>query len=281
MIAQTGRKQAVGSIPTSYHSLILASTADRSVKNAIYKRIQDYLSNGYAVIYAAEPDPSKVIQRLSKIATLDWEIENHIANKALIIVDRDEFYSPRMTQLDARRLTNSWLSLISQTKRQYRSKGIVAIGTLSAFLRAGNAQKLFEYEHAIDKQFSWPIETVCLYDNARLTAKLSFSQLVSILNFHNATIHNGWFYRQWRFDDIIAFVREGVDNVFGNETSSLIFKTLKLVYRLTEETIALQPGLFEEKVSRIIGGPAAELAFEIIADAIRKEASFNRIARTY
>jgi len=268
------------------HSIILS---DRRPTYTIYEKIWNYLSNGRAVVYAAEPNPSHVIQKMSKMggqysaSSKDVQLEDYVATGALTVVDKDEVYSTT-NQFDIDKLLRSWHSLILKAKgKPTTHKRVVAIGAPSSFLQTSNIEKLFEYEGRIISSEKIPktIETICWYNDPKLFAKLRYSQLLMILNDHDASIHRGWWYRRWYSDNIIAFVCDGIDNALGEGASKLIFKTLMMVYNLDKETVVSQPELFEEKVTKIIGKRTAELAFEIIADTIRKEMAFDRIAEIY
>jgi hypothetical protein len=57
-----------------------------------------------------------------------------------------------------------------------------------------------------------------------------------------------------------------------------VFRTLKLVYGLNEDVVVSKPGLFEEKLTDLIGERSADLALGMITDTIRKEIAFSRIA---
>jgi hypothetical protein len=276
-----------------YHSLIMMPTIHDGrgkVKLAIYKQIWEYLSNGYAVVYAAESNPSKMIQQMSKLTKElapagETEIKNYISSGALTILSGDEFFPPSTRQPpDPHKMISLWHSHLLKAQKRSKPRGVIAIGDPSAFLEPGNKHwiKLAAYERSMGKEFAKPVEAICWYSNPKVVAKLSFSDLVTIINSHHSTIHNGWSYREWRPHDIIRQVEEGMDRILGEGTTRLIFKTLKLVYKIDpERTIIFKPEVFEEKLRKILGDSISKLLFEVLADALRKEASFNRIAQVH
>lgn len=285
-----------GDIGRRHHSIIMAPAFQGkhdSVRLAVYRQVWKYLSNDYAIIYAAEPDPSRVIQQMSKVAAElapdeEREIENCITRRALTVINRNEFYQPSKTnELDIPKLTGLWRSLVLEVHKQSKPRGIVAIGDPSTFFENDDSShrhiKLAQYESAICKELVKPLEeAICWYNNPGLVAKMSFSDLVNLINTHHSTIHTGWLYREWRPHDIIAHVREGMDRVLGKGTANLIFKTLQLVYKVDpEQTIIFQPDVFEEKLRKIMGDSIAKLLFDVLADALRKEVSFNRISQLH
>jgi hypothetical protein len=240
--------------------------------------------NGYAVVYAAESKPTMVARRLSRLnrgVAVDKDIEDYVKNNALSIVDRDGLYLHR-AGLDSEKLIDSWRSLVVRVQgKKSKHRGTVAIGSPSIILRRafhGNIQKLIDYETAVGETFALPLEAICLYSNPDLNAKLSFSNIIAILSSHYATIHHGWFYREWHPSYIVALVYDGIDRVLGQGMAKLVFKTLKLIYNLEDDIVLTNPEVFEQKLKNITGEQPAQLALELITNAIIKEASFNRIA---
>lgn len=247
--------------------------------------------NGHAVIYVAETDPSRVLQQISEMMRAEdhdndtsIKIEDYVSSGALTIIDKDEFYSPEKTQqLDPRNLNRSWQSLILQTRRRIKLKfkRLMTIGNPSILLDLGKGidyrHKMIEFEWRISSEtIPRSVEIICWYNSPKIHPKLSFADLVSILNAHDATIHTGRKYRQWYGDTIISYVQNGIDDVLGNGASNLIFKTLRMVYNLDPQaTITSKPELFEEKVTKIIGRRTAKIVFKKIIDTIKREMAFN------
>jgi hypothetical protein len=270
-----------------HHSLIVSGTADNVTKRNIYRKIEHYLSNNYSVIYAAEPKPLRVTNQMSKVmddkdtAHSEMQIEDYISNGALTIIAQDRVYAAdKAGHLDSHEVINTWNSLILKTmKHKPKFKGIVAIGAPLAFVQNNNTNnsELLDYENRMGKSFAKPVQAICWYNDWDSFAKLSFSELVSLLNSHYAIIHNGWFYREWHRSNIASFVTDGIDKVLGKGSSNLIMQTLKFVYRLDEGALVSRPQLFEEKARLVLGDNSADFVFELIADAIRKEMLFSRI----
>lgn len=121
------------------------------------------------------------------------------------------------------------------------------------------------------------MQSIWWYNDLDAFAKLSFSELVSLVNSHYAIIHSGWSYREWHRSHTVSLVSDGIDKVLGKGTCRLIMKTLKLVYKLDEGVFVSQPQLFEEKARLVLGDNLANFVFELVADVIRKELLFSRI----
>ncbi|HXG06556.1 MAG TPA: MEDS domain-containing protein [Nitrososphaera sp.] len=279
-------------IGLNLHSIILTPTLQKhdKVKVAIYKQIWKYLSNDYAIIYVAEPDPPRVIQQMSRVASdlavADGkEIEDYITSRALLVINRNEFYSPHnTTEQEIHKLTSSLHSLVLEVQKRSKSKGIVAIGDPLVLCETGERRqtRLTQYESALGREFAEPLQAICWYNDPEVVAKMSFSDLVNLINAHHSTIHSGWIYREWTPYDVITQVKGGMERLLGKGTTNLVLKTLKLVYKIDpEKAITYMPELFEEKLSKIMGDSVAKLLFEVLSDTLRKEVSFNRIAQLH
>lgn len=276
---------------------------DKKTRDFIYGQVLEYLLDGRTVIYFAESHPSNVMRQISRVMNQKQQQSKtrHISNKdlhdyvtsgALTVIDSDELYSsieePRQ-EFDVDRLIHSLHTLISEARRKRsgrggstkRPAGIVAISTGTAYLQAKGIPKLLEYEKELQHESKFgssSVEFICWHNDPKLFERLPFGSLLSILNVHDATIHASWQQRKWDSDTIFGHVRDGIDDVLGSGSAYLIFKTLKMVYRLDpQETISSSPELFEEKVTKILGERTAQRVFRMIADAIRQEMMYCEV----
>jgi hypothetical protein len=64
----------------------------------------------------------------------------------------------------------------------------------------------------------------------------------------------------------IEKIKAAIDQTMGEGTSELVFKTLKLVYHIEEDTIISNPELFREKIKKLFGYPIAEMILKAISD---------------
>jgi hypothetical protein len=70
---------------------------------------------------------------------------------------------------------------------------------------------------------------------------------------------------------IISAIRLGIDKTVGNNTSNLILKTMKLIYRIDEDIIIKQPKLFADTLVKIIGDSAAKPILFNILEELRQQ----------
>ncbi len=60
----------------------------------------------------------------------------------------------------------------------------------------------------------------------------------------------------------IKVIRARLEEILGKETSNLVFKTLRIVYKIDEEMVVLNPNLFREKIKMMLGPYAAEIVLK-------------------
>lgn len=60
----------------------------------------------------------------------------------------------------------------------------------------------------------------------------------------------------------IKVIRARLEKILGKETSNLVFKTLRIVYKIDEEMVVLNPNLFGEKIKMMLGPYAAEIVLK-------------------
>ncbi|MDQ3967715.1 MAG: hypothetical protein M3275_04880 [Thermoproteota archaeon] len=69
----------------------------------------------------------------------------------------------------------------------------------------------------------------------------------------------------------IDLIEEGLAEAVGKETSALVLKTLKLIYKIDRDKIVSDPETFEEKIRKMLGKEAAAPVLRMIAERIKSE----------
>jgi hypothetical protein len=116
----------------------------------VYKKITQYISDGYAVIYILESDAITTIRHMSKMGI---EVEDYVESGALTIISNDVFYSPHVASPI---LIEQWQKLFSNIEKKYgKPKGFVAIGmpTSSFFTSLSYQEHLVEYESTVAEKY--------------------------------------------------------------------------------------------------------------------------------
>ncbi len=266
-----------------------------------YEKIIHYLSKGYAVIYAVENNVNQVVRNLSKVSL---SIEDYIESGAFKIIDAGSFYSPSETNFDYSILLSQWHKAASSIPKK-GFKGIIVMGMphKAFFDNKENQQKLLEYEQQIAKGYNNSFQVFFCCYNKELLDKLSLSHLIRLLTAHQDIIA---FSRSEKgFDstgnlkehyhdsedssptiisdeiphssELLNLIENGLIKALGEETTALVFKTLKLVYKISREEIVAKPELFEEKIMRMFGA-TAEPILKMVAERIKIEVVITNIS---
>ncbi len=240
-----------------------------------YERIALYLFQGYAVIYIVENDITKVVRNLSKTCTI--EIEEYIEKGALTIVDASSFYSPSETKFDWEILRAQWQKIISSVSKKGKFKRVMVMGMPHAafFDSKENQQKLIEYEEQVAKHYDGSLQVFCCYKKEMID-KLPLGYLLRLLAAHQDTAissnNQGSFGTNIQnIQRTIDIIEEGLTEALGKETCSLVFRKLKLIYKINSDKIVSDPENFEEKTRRILGKDAADPILRIITERIKRE----------
>lgn len=254
------------------HSLCLLQHSDYAY---LYEILDRYLAEGYAVIYAAEPAPDKVLARMAR-AGLD--AERYVKSGMLEVVSRDSIYvSDSNGNLVASQSIESWHNNASRIMGATKAKGVLAVGSLDAFVRDSQQQECVqEYEEKVGKKFQTLIEAVCCY-NADSISDTSISTLIAILNAHEYTIHhdNRATYSEWKGDKLQNVLASALNKVLGSTTSDLVLKTLKSIYKVDEDAIISDPVLLEDAVGKFFRDSSPAILAAILKD-LKSEIAFHR-----
>lgn len=254
------------------HSLCLVEGNDDNGYPALYDKIASYTSKDYAVIYAVETDAVRAVRHMGQHGI---EVESLVESGALTIVDRNTMYSIEKTDLEGHALLDSWHSLMLKVKKRSNFGGILAIGSVEAFFEHPvDPSKLVKYEEMTGKEFHIPLEVVCCYSQNAFS-RLSLGNLSAILNAHHSTIHSNCRYKEWNSQSLVELARRGLDRALGDELSNLIFKTMKLCYKISDSHIISNPSIFEAMLERIMGKSAAEITLAYVKDEVRKFIAFS------
>lgn len=249
------------------HSLCLLERA--SDYGRLYEILGNYLMAGYGVIYAAEPDPARVIQRMARIGL---EVEKYVNDGLLRVVSGESIYVSSNENLDAPRTVESWLDTISRMMNDTKAKGVIAIGSVDAFIKRGQQERIIEYEKCIGKKFQVPIEAVCCY-NANSLSDTSAGTLITILGAHQYVIHDNSAYSEWEDSKLQSVLIAAFDKALGTTTSSLVLETLKSVYKLDERTIISEPRLLEDVLGRFFRDSSTAILATILK-SLKSEMAF-------
>jgi hypothetical protein len=263
--------------PSSYSSLPVPPEQKRLIPYShFYEKIALYLSQGYAVIYVVESDITKVVLNMSKACSI--EIEEYIEKGALTIIDANSFYSPSETRFDWEILVAQWQKVVSSVAKKGKFKQIMVMGMPHAafFDSRENQQKLIQYEEQVAKHYDGTLQVLCCYTK-ELVDKLPLGYLLRLVAAHqdnairssNGNNQESFGTNNQNVQKMTELIEEGLTEGLGKETCALVFKTLKLIYKMDRDKIVSDPETFEEKIRRILGKEAADPILKIIAEKIK------------
>jgi hypothetical protein len=243
---------------------------------AVYRMLGAHLERGRAVIYAAEADlPTKTSTRIKQSGIIK-DVKSYIESGALTIADIRSVCSPKATNLDGKAMLGKWLDLVGQVRRKNRFDRVVIIssGTM-AFSDPSRLESLLAYEDGIRRTIAVSmrkrllLQIICCYPAASI-ARMTPKNLFSIINSHQCTMGSDWSYKEWRPGDAIALIGSGLDRALGAGSATLIFQTLKLIYRIDRDQIISSPQLLEDTLRKVVGEKAADVALKSISDETKK-----------
>jgi KaiC/GvpD/RAD55 family RecA-like ATPase len=248
------------------HSLCLLE--GESSFPALYDMINQYLSEGYAVIYSVENDPTRVLMQMTRLGI---RAENLIQNGSLKLVDKSVFF-PSDKIGHNKELLDSWQSLISSLKN---FKWVLCIGSNDVFLEADKREELLDYEKTLAVS-GMSIEIVCCY-NTNLMANLCLAYLIKILNLHQFTLHHHhsqFVYHEWRPSKIVELLARSMNKALGEESSYRLLNILKMVYKIDDLTTSKDMN-FEDPIRELLGD-SAKIILNNLVEEIKKDITFTR-----
>ena len=76
---------------------------------------------------------------------------------------------------------------------------------------------------------------------------------------------------------IIHLISKGIDKKLGEGSATLLFQTMKTVYKLNQDIVVSKPVVFEDKLKRLLGNndDANSVIYSIFEEII-KEVAYSR-----
>jgi hypothetical protein len=276
-----------------YHILCVLNYTDSNVSNSgyrhnhhqkqdLYSIIDKYISEGYLVICAAEYNTpiQPVIQNmiLNRINADNLMKDTSLITTNPYIINSIEKSTNAKMTLEA---LTSFIFNLRKNESLTKDK-IVMIITVEQFFERGIYPLYLDYEKLladnntiINGEFNNVLfEQICCY-NVNLIERLSFADLIHLLNAHSYTIHKGGIYTEWCQQKVLNLVHRGVIKAIGHISEKIMFKVLEIVFNGDEDSIIIKPDMFENRVRKMMGEKVADIIFSNISREIKKEIVFN------
>jgi hypothetical protein len=232
----------------------------------VYKKISEYISDGFAVIYIVECEPARAISRM--IGGVE-KAKEYVESQALTVIDRDSFFlSP-----EGKRFNDMALEAIAKLHKSLseKFKGVLLVRkpVLPSPCSAQDYQNLVLLEKQASSLIREPDECICCYDSKSLS-NMPLIHLVHLIQAHPYVIRaNGTDYYS---SDGLAFtlIKRALDKFFGEESAYMVIRTLKLIYHMDEEFIVANPDIFENTIRKMFKLSSKEM-LDTISEEIRAE----------
>ena len=241
----------------------------------LYEIVNSYLSLGYAVIYSVESfqnngkeEKDLISNRIlkSKKAHLknkeNDEDHNYIKSNinkedSLIIIDARLSYNQKY---DDKNIVNYWFSQFSKIEKKFNDKeinGIFGISSPDPYFTKNKYETFISFEKEIGKKIADNLAILCWYKKKWLE-KLELPNLLNVLISHENVLHNNFQYDKWNKEKIFKIIRNIIDTEAGtlngsNEASTLLFETIRHVYKINKESLISNPQNLEDILSKILG----------------------------
>jgi hypothetical protein len=274
----------------SRHVVGFSSSIKEDLSNArLYELVNNYLSKGYAVIYAAEPIVSspavgeeeevgdtigeqngqeKTYAILGNLAIHigSSKVKRYVQRGLLTITDPDSILP---ADASIKRLLNSMNSHVEhcEARAPQDIEGKVLFNSPSNFFQADKIDKFLEFERTLGTRFDDDnFRMICWYKK-RWIQKLSFSHLVHLLAAHNQSIHKNSQFQTWDIDRTIEVISEGINKALEQDRAAeIIFETMQRRFNLDRSAIMSSPNLFADTLKMMSPDSALSIIDAIKAD---------------
>lgn len=241
-----------------HHSLIILDARVKDDFNAICCKINDSISSGYAVLYAIEGNTIAVLKKMKRIGIIE-DIEDHIQNGDLNLMDTATIYADaidRSGQVSvSTELLKKWKNMINRIKQHGTRKGILVIaGGNLVFAKMKDFEQLMFYERGMKQTLRHRrrLEIICYYSEDTVD-KIPIRYFIPIIKSHSHLMDRDFV--KAKLDDyrVLHYAEKGIDDVLGENSGKLFFRTLKLIYGIDQDRIIQHPELLEEKLQKMFG----------------------------
>lgn len=242
-----------------------------------HKPVYDFINNlilegRYTIVYAAEPDPTRV---LSAMIAGGIKAKELVEKGALRVIDCNQIFPKDKSA------SGEAPSFESYFDGQAKRKNWLFIGMPETYFgsKSGYNHQLIGAEQACNSIIDSKLEVVCLHRPSFLR-KMSLSGLIRLFHAHRGFIDADGQVERSEALDLTEPIRIGMDRALNNKPDSnlhfsdLVFKTLKLVYHMDEQFMITHPEIFENSLCKMFGN-SANMILGSIRNEIIKEMLFE------
>ncbi|MGN6351527.1 MAG: hypothetical protein ACTHL3_08705 [Candidatus Nitrosocosmicus sp.] len=267
----------------------------------LYKIVHSYLAFGYAVIYGAESFQGNAQDEMARISNqitkskmtfpiknnidFDHNCDIHEANKAgsFVIIDAEASYDKNYDDKDILNYWYAQFSNIAKNIKEKKIKGIFGINSPEPYLSKNRYKTFIGFEKEMGKELAGNLAFLCWYKGKRLE-NLKLSELLDIVISHENILHDNFQFDKFHTEKILKIISKIIDKDAGasdenNETSTLLFETIRHRYKIDRESLASNPMLLEQVLSKTLGNDNYYYNIQpTILREIKKEILFDNIS---
>lgn len=252
----------------------------------LYQYVNSALVTGYAVIYGAESfsnesERETILNKIIRATPVNnnENVQNCIDRGLLRITDPKSMYGNDKNGED---IVKYWVSrYLEQSKIKdldQNIRGIVGVNVPNPYFERDKYNIFFGFEQKLDLHLDDNMSMLCWYKK-RWLDELDLPKLITTLNLHNKVLHKDFQYSNWNAERIINAISRAIDKQDDskeNETSTLLFETIRHAYHLDKESLIANPQNLENALSKTLGRDTYYQTVQpSILEDLKKEISFS------
>ena len=236
---------------------------------SVYSYARHSLEDGYSVSYLTTISNSDLVEKLEK----HWPGFASYIDSRYLSIRAAQNYFPR------KELPAASSEVKSQKKSAKNSIILICPDAISTYVRLRQAsskaksttsavENILQFEDSLCRQFFSSI-VVCGVFN-ELIQSFDAISLIRFMTYHGFVIARNGKIVALTSDMIIAAMRRVIDLILGDHSSTLIFKSLKIIHNLDEDIILENPERFSEKLKKLLGERTSKQILDAAAEEMRR-----------
>ena len=167
--------------PTNH--IILFYDSPESKRRILNTYIAGGLENEKGALYiCSEETPDQIRDGLKSFGI---DVEENMGKGRLLIKNYDPFYI-KSGVVDPLRIINQWQEIYAEMEK--KGLGLRVTGETSCFFRDGKVRELMQYEYALHRVLSIPMEAICAYSVPTVVSTGYTDMIMPLIRAHGGAI---------------------------------------------------------------------------------------------
>jgi hypothetical protein len=228
-----------------------------------YDIAMNFIKKGYVVIYGLEDNASQTVKRMAA-SELIPQAKNLISSGNMVLIKRNSAVELK-SKSSMQEIKKTWESIVFG-----KSRKVVTLCAASPLIMSKRYEQLVVFERIIQtEERKRSGEAICFYTLDVLMA-LPLSRVIEIIRLHDFTLHRGLVYSVWTSRMILDIIKQSLDSTLGDSGAFVTLKSLKLIYKIDDNDILVNPHLFEGTIRRMFGKAAEDFLETIKKDLLQR-----------